>query len=132
MKSICFSNNRTIRNGWIEHLVNFYNMLVNNPLCCKWVVALGPFITRGMHGLNLGWMIARCHKNNVIPIWVLQNIGGQDVMGPKHNTNNNSFTFFVPNVTKDLALHTILVVSKDITDWVVNEPIHLMPYNFFS
>jgi hypothetical protein len=37
-------------------------------------------------------------------------------MGPKHNTNDNSFTFFVPDVTKDLALHTILVMSKDITD----------------
>jgi hypothetical protein len=41
---------------------------------------------------------------------------GWDVTGPKHITNNNSFTFFVPNVPKNLAFDTILVVSKDITD----------------
>jgi hypothetical protein len=64
----CFSNKRTIKNGLVKHLVNFFNMLANNPLCCKWVVALRPFKTRSMHGLDLGRMIVRRHKCNVIPI----------------------------------------------------------------
>jgi hypothetical protein len=50
-------NNRTIKNGWMEHLVNFYNMLANNPLCCKWVVALGPFKTEACMVQTLGgWL----------------------------------------------------------------------------
>ncbi len=36
-----FSNNSTIRNGWMEHLIIFYNMLTNNPLCWKQANALG-------------------------------------------------------------------------------------------
>jgi len=35
-----FSNNRTIKNGWMEH-VTFYNLLANNPLCYKWAITLG-------------------------------------------------------------------------------------------
>jgi len=40
-----FFEQHTIKNGWIGHLVNFYNMLANNPLWYKWVVTFGPFIT---------------------------------------------------------------------------------------
>jgi hypothetical protein len=68
MKITYFSNNRTIRNGWMEHYVNFYNMLANNSSCCKWIVTFGPFRIWGMYDLELGWMIARCHENNVNPI----------------------------------------------------------------
>ncbi len=41
---------------------------------------------------------------------------GWDVTSPKHNTSDNSFTFFIPDVPKNLALDTIPIVSKDITD----------------
>jgi hypothetical protein len=70
MKITYFSNNHTIRIGWMEHFVNFYNMLANNSSCYKWAVALGPFKTHSMHDPDLGWMIARCHESNVKAIWV--------------------------------------------------------------
>ncbi len=108
------------------HFECLHDMFACNSLFYKWAIALWPFGWQSMNGPYFGCVVDDTTNVMSSPSWYNKTLESRisRALNTIKATMPSCFLFFT--YLKKLGLHTILVVSKNISNKMKNQQIHFM------